>query len=387
MNVTVGCGDLKVGLQHVINVIPSKTTLPILNHILFEAGSGQLTLSATDLEVSLKTKVNAQIEKEGNVTIPGRLLYDVVREIPDVPLSIKSDENNRINLKYSRGQYTFFGEDSREFPQRPAIDVKHEIEVEKKRFSRHIEKTIFAVSNDELRAALMGVLLQVRENEYRMISTDGHRLVRVINKSFETEEKINDIIIPVKALNLLQKNLNSSGNVKISFGSNHVIFDLEEASISVSLIEGKYPEYEKVIPVNEEKILNTNREQMITALRTVSVVANKITQQVKISIDKDKITVKSEDMDRGEGIETIEAEYTGEPLDIGFNSAYVLDVLRHIDTENVQLKFDSAVSASLVFPMEQEKDEDVLMLVMPIKLRESVAAVGEKTDMGDQKDS
>ncbi len=370
MNITVGCGELKSGLQHVINVIPSKTTLPILNHVLIEASGGRLTLSATDLEVSLRTHVDVTIEEEGSTTIQGRLLYDVVREIPDVPISLKTDDNKRIIMSYSRGRYTFFGENPKEFPQRPAIDVEHEIVIEKKKFSRNLDKTIFAVSNDELRAALMGVLLQIRENEYRAVATDGHRLVRIIDKGFITDEAIDDVIVPVKALNLLQKNLEGDGNIKISFGSNHVVFDLDKASISASLIEGKYPDYEKVIPVNDNKKLIINREQLITALRTISVVANKITQQIKIYIEQDKVTVTSRDMDRGEGIETIEAEYTGDPLDIGFNSAYLLDVLRHIDTENVIIRLDTAVSATLVFPMKQEKDEDLLMLVMPIKLRE-----------------
>ena len=370
MRFTAACSDLKKGLHLVIDVIPPKTTLPILSHILFEAKNGQLSLNATDLEVTLKTQVHANVESKGSITIPGRLLYDVVREIPDVPLSIVLEESNRIQLKYSRGTYTFFGEDAKNFPKLPAIKVKHEVNFSGKKLQRHIDKTVFAISNDELRPALMGVLFQVQEHEFRAVSTDGHRLVKIIDKGFSTDEAVDDIVIPVKALNLLQKNMGDSGDVKISFATNYVVFDLENASISATLIVGKYPDYEKVIPDNEDKKLVIKRDQFVTSLRTVSVLANKITQQVRISLEPDKITISSQDIDRGEGFETIEADYTGEPMEIGFNSAYLLEVLRHVDTEDVIFRFNTDTSPTLVFPAEQEKNEDLLMLVMPIKLRE-----------------
>ena len=373
MKFSIGCSDLKKALQQVINVIPTKTTLPILSHVLFELKDNQITLSATDLEVSLKTIIKLSpdgAESEGSITISGRLLFDVVRELPDIPLDISVVDNNRILVKSSRGQYTFFGEDIKDFPQLPAIDVKHEISFNRKLLHEHIDKSLFAVSTDELRASLMGVLLQVKENEYRMVSTNGHRLVKIINKRFTGGEPVDDIIIPVKALNLLQKNLESDGDVKVSFASNHVIFDLDNVIINAMLIEGKYPDYDKVIPSNNDKKLLINREQLISALRTVSVLANKITQQVKISLEKSKVTIASQDMDRGEGLETIEAEYTGDPMEIGFNSVYLLDVLNHLDSENVEFLLDTSVSPALVFPENQKEDEDILMLVMPIKLRE-----------------
>jgi len=370
MKFNIPCSKLKMGLQQVIDVIPAKTTLPILSHILFEAKSGQLTLSATDLEVSLKTQLQATIESEGSVTIPGRLLFDVVRELPDVPLNISKDESNRIILTFSKNKYTFFGGDDKDYPQLPAIDVKYEITFDKKKLQRYVEKTIFATSTDELRPALMGVLFQVGENDYKAVSTDGHRLVKIIDKSFTTKDIIDDVIIPVKGLNLLLKSIDGDGDIKISFATNYIVFDLENTSISATLMEGKYPDYEKVIPLNEHKKLVINREKFISSLRTVSVLANKITQQIKIDIEPDKVTITSEDMDLGEGIEIVEAEYTGEPMEIGFNSNYLLEVLSHLDTEDVIFTFDTSVSAALVFPMIQEEDENLLMLVMPIKLKE-----------------
>ncbi len=370
MKLTVSCSDLKLGMQQVINVIPNKTTLPILAHVLVEAKDGVLSLSATDLEVTLNTKVEANIEEEGSITISGRLLFEVIREIPEIPLNISTDESNRIQLKYSRGEYTFFGEDPKDFPQLPAIDVKHQINFSGSKLKRIIDMTLFAVSTDELRAALMGVLFQVKNDGCTTVSTDGHRLVRVNDTSFSASEEISDVIIPVKALNLLLKNLDTEGDVKISFASNYIVFELEKASINATLIEGRYPDYEKVIPSSNDKILIVKKADMMSALRTVSVLANKITQQVRLKIESDSVIITSQDMDRGEGIETLQVEYSGEPIEIGFNSAYLLDILKHVDTENILFKFDMPTSATLIFPEQQAEGEDILMLVMPIKLRD-----------------
>ncbi|MFC1563895.1 DNA polymerase III subunit beta [candidate division KSB1 bacterium] len=370
MKFSVSCSDLKTGMQQIINVIPSKTTLPILGHVLFEAKDNTLSLSGTDLEVTLNTKIPATIEQEGAITINGRLIFDVIREIPDIPLEISVDESNRVLMKYSRGQYTFFGEDSKDFPQLPSIDVKHEVKYSTGNLKRLIEKTIFAVSTDELRAALMGILLQVKENECRAVSTDGHRLSRIIDKNFSATEELNDVIIPTKALNLLNKGLDEKGDVKIALAENHIVFELENLVISATLIEGRYPDYEKVIPHNNEKILRVNREQVVSALRTVSVLANKITQQVRLKVSLNNIVISSQDMDKGEGFESLEAEYSGEELEIGFNSNYLVEILKHIDTENVLFHFDTATSATLLFPENQSENEDLLMLVMPIKLRD-----------------
>ncbi|MCP4723888.1 MAG: DNA polymerase III subunit beta [bacterium] len=370
MKFSVSCSDLKSGMQQIINVIPSKTTLPILGHVLFEAKEGVLSLSGTDLEVTLNTKIPATIELEGAVTISGRLLFDVIREIGDIPLEISVDESNKVLLKYSRGQYTFFGEDPKDFPQLPSINVKHEIKYSNIKLKRLIEKTLFAVSTDELRAALMGILFQVKENECRAVSTDGHRLSRIIDQSFTSAEELNDVIIPTKALNLLSKGLEEEGEGKISLAENHIVFELENVIISATLIEGRYPDYEKVIPHNNEKVLRVNREQVISALRTVSVLANKITQQVRLKIASNNLTISSQDMDRGEGFESLEAEYSGENIEIGFNSNYLIEILKHIDTENVLFHFDSSTSAALLFPENQLENEDLLMLVMPIKLRD-----------------
>ncbi|MFC1557349.1 DNA polymerase III subunit beta, partial [candidate division KSB1 bacterium] len=222
----------------------------------------------------------------------------------------------------------------------------------------------------ELRAALMGVLFQVRKNELCAVATDGHRLVRIINKDFSGPDGVDDVIVPLKALNLLLKNLDEEGDIKISFAHNYITFDLDDAAINATLIDAKYPEYEKVIPVDNEKKLVIKREEFISALRTISVLANRITQQIKIQLKPNGITLVSQDMDRGEGEETVGAEYTGEEMEIGFNSNYLLDILRHIDTDEVVFRFGSPTSASLAFPNDQEENEDILMLVMPIKLRD-----------------
>jgi len=370
MEISVACSDFREGLQQVVNVIPSKTTVPILSHILFEVENERVTLVATDLEISLKTTVPATVNAEGSITIPGRLLFDVVRELPDIPLSMNVEEGNRIILKSSRGQYMFFGGDSKDFPQLPTIDVKNEITLKKEELKRLIEKTVFAVSMDELRSALMGVLFQFRKSELRAISTDGHRLVRIKNSKFITTDDIDDVIVPLKALNLLLKSLDDEGDIKISFADNYITFDLDNTAINAALIDAKYPDYEKVIPQGNNNTLLINREEFMAGLRTISILANKTTQQIKIKLQPSSIILTSQDMDRGEGEETIDAEYTGDSMEIGFNSTYLQEVLKHIDTDEAIFKFGSSTSAALAFPASQVENEDILTLVMPIKLRD-----------------
>jgi len=370
MKFSIPCVELKRCLQHITGVIPSKTTLPALNQILLQAKNGTLTITATDLEISIKITVQASVETEGSITITGRLLYDFVREIPDAPLQF-SVEDKSIHIQYPRGKYTFFGQDPLEYPQLPEIEKKQSLTINKRALFRHLDKVIFAVAVEELRPALTGVLFQIRQKEYRLVSTDGHRLVKIINTNFSAPEDIPDVIIPVKALNLLLKVFgDGEGEINLSFAQRYVLFESENAAISATLIEGKFPEYERVIPTNEHKQLIINREQFNSSLRAASVVAHHINQQIKLSIQSDKVNIFAQDMDLGEGVETVEAEYTGDPIEIGFSASYLLAILNHIDTEHVKLRFDTPVSAALVFPMVQREGEDILMLVMPIKLAE-----------------
>jgi len=370
MKFTIPCSILKNELQVLSGVLPSKTTLPIIGNILFEAKNGKLFLTATDLEVSLQSSLDCEVEKEGAVAIPGKILSDIVRELPDYPIQFSSDEEFRVVITTPSGELNIFGADDKEFPQIPKIKKKSELTLNSAKIKRMTEKVLLAVSKDELKGVLTGVLFQFKESDLRMVATDGHRLARIMDKSFSSEDDLIDIIIPPKALGLFLKNAEEEEFV-FTIGDNYVIFDLGAKTIYSSLLQGEFPDYERVIPVNNEKQLVVDREKLIQSLRLVQVFANRMTLQVKMSLTKDQAEISSEDADRGAGNDTIPADYDNEDIVIGFNAGYLLDSLRIIDTENVVIEMDKPDSGCIILPQEQQEEEDIFILVMPIKLKDA----------------
>ena len=233
---------------------------------------------------------------------------------------------------------------------------------------RIIHRTVFAVSTDELRPAMMGVLLQPKEKELRAVSTDGHRLVRFSYKVPKNSGLKRDIIIPAKALNIVNKSVDG-GAVKMSMSDTHVKFDFDSTTLVSRLIDETYPNYESVIPAENDKALTVNREHMMNAIRRVALYASATTHQIKLSARKDELTVSAQDLDfGGEATERVDADYNSDVLDIGFNSTYLVDSLSHLDAERVTFLFSAPTRAGIVSPSGDKTDEDVLMLVMPVRL-------------------
>jgi DNA polymerase-3 subunit beta len=358
-------------IQSIIGVVPVKTTIPILGNILLELQDDTLTLTGTDLEVSISTKLNVQKERDGAVAIPAKILFEIVRELPDIPLELDCDEQYRITLQTEKGFYKLSGESRDEFPRISMKDSQGSFEVESERMARMVDKTLFAVSTDELRTTLMGVYLKVTDNELRMVATDGHRLVKFQDKGFSAPELDNETIIPTKALNLLLKNIGSSESIKVNLSSDHIIFELDGTTIYSKGIDGTFPSYERVIPVDNDKKLIVNRDLLSASVKRVSIFSNSITHQIRLSLTHGQVKIQSEDIEfGGEAQENIEVEYDDENLDVGYNANYLLDILRHLDTEEVEIRVKDATSAGILFPASQEENEEVLMLLMPIRLNE-----------------
>ena len=369
MKFFVNSNDLRNVLLSVINVVPAKTTLPILGNVLFSLKDNKLHLSATDLEVTIKTFAKVKTEKEGGVALPGKIIGDIIRQLPDVPLDITVDENYRANIKTEIGEYVIAGESESEFPSIPKADIKYEVNVEGDILERIINKTLFAVSMDGIKSSIMGVYLQFLKNELRAVSTDGHRLVRVINKNVKIKENVGGCITSSKALTQFLKNRTEGGTVRLSISDNYLIFNFNDFVVYSRLIEGMYPDYEKVIPKDNKNRLTVDRNMMESSVKRISVFANKVTQQIKLKLSENSVEISSEDVDYGkEGREKITADYNGEEMTIGYNAGYILDILGHTDTEKVVFDFGSSTSAGLAYPAEQRENEDILMLVMPIKL-------------------
>jgi DNA polymerase III subunit beta len=369
MKFSVKSTDLQKALAKTISVVPSRSTLPILENLLFDITSNTLKITATDLEISISVSLEVKGSENGTIAIPAKRIFDTVRALPDTNVIFSVDkESNKIKMKTENGEYTLTGEASDEFPSIPEFKGENEISLDVLLLQKLINTTLFAVSVDELRPSMMGVLLHFTKSEIRTVATDGHRLVRIVNKNFHGDKEAKEIIVPSKALSLFDK-VSVGSDVKVFISKTHVMFRFENASLISRLIEEKYPNYESVIPLDNDKMLIINKHEMLQSVRRVSLYSNSTTHQVRISASKDELRITAEDVDFGsEAKEKISCDYNNDDLEIGFNSSYVVDVLSHLDCDEVQFKLSSPNRAAIISPQTQKEGEDVLMLIMPVRL-------------------
>jgi DNA polymerase-3 subunit beta len=368
MKFHVSSSELQKALIKVNGVVPTRSTLPILENLLFDVVGNILKITATDLEIAMSVDIQVSGMENGKIAIPAKRITDTVRALPDIKVMFSVDtESNKIKMVTENGEYALTGESSDEFPTTPQFKTENEIEIDIEALRRLINKTSFAVSTDELRPAMMGILFQVKNAELCAVATDGHRLVRTKNKALKTKFK-KDIVIPAKALNLVAK-FNEEGMIKIYVNDSHVMFQFQGTTLVSRLIEENYPNYESVIPQDNEKHLTVGTNQLLSSVRRVSLYSSSTTHQIRMSIKNNEISIAAEDIDFGsEAKETIPCNYSAEPMEIGFNANYVSDILTHIESEEVVFHLNSPTRAGIILPHKQKEGEDVLMLVMPVRL-------------------
>lgn len=369
MKFSVQTYDLQQVLGIISGVIPSKSTLPILENFLFEVADSMLNITATDLDISMSVSVKIKSGSSGKMAVPAKRLLDTMRSLPNTEISFSADlSSNKIIMKTQNGEYKLSGEPSDNFPTIAKFKSSEELQIDQELFKRLINKTSFAVSSDELRPAMMGIFFQIKKKEIKAAATDGHRLVRVNNTSFTSSSFERDIVIPAKALNLAVRSL-SGAQCMLSLNDSHIRFTMGEVTLTSRLIEEKYPNYESVIPLDNEKKLIVNKNELLASVKRTSVYASTTTHQVRLSLKKNSLTVSAEDIDFGsEANETHTCDYTAEPMEIGFNASYLVDILSHIDTDEVMMMFSTPTRAGIIKPTTQQKDENILMLVMPVRL-------------------
>lgn len=358
-------------IQNVMNGVPTRTTLPILSNILLEATNSKLKFAATDLDVSVMTTIPIGSAKKGAITIPARAFYDILRELPECDVEVQISEN-RMEIKAERGSYKLSGIPAEEYPKLPGVNLAKEIKIPGADLVRMIRKARFAVSTDETRPALNGVLWHTSGNNMQMVATDGHRLAKVSLKNTKLKGLHEDVIIPPKVLDLLTKLLgDEEKEIGIVFEENNMIFNLGDTVLASRLIEGPYPNYEQVIPRDSDKKLVVNKEFLNGAVRRMLILANTLTHQVKFSLKKDNLELSSANFDLGgEANESLPCDYVGEPIDVGYNASYVLDVLKQMEGDEVIFELGTAVSAGKIYSSEKKEEEDYLCLLMPLRLAE-----------------
>ena len=369
MKFSASSTELQKVLGTIGGVIPSRSTLPILENFLFHAAGNRLTVTATDLDIAMSVAIPIRDGNNGMIAVPAKRLTETIRSLPNIDVTMVADAaQNRVVMSTANGEYRLTGESSENYPAIPVFKGEDRLEINNDILRRLIAKTVFAVSADELRPAMLGIFFQLKGNELSAVATDGHRLVRMRITGIDIGSIQREMIIPAKALTLVLKGITGT-NSAVEISQTHAKFSLGESTLVTRLIEEKYPNYETVIPLDNTKKLVVDKQQLLDSVRRTSLYASSTTHQVRFGLKKNSVTVSAEDIDFGsEARETLECEYSSDPMDIGFNSAYVADVLNHIDTEEVVFLFSTPTRASIVQPVTQRDGEDLLMLVMPVRL-------------------
>lgn len=372
MKFTVSSADLQRALAVAGAAVPTKATLPILECVLFERDGDALRLAATDLEVSIVQRLPVSFEQNGTearsrVAVPARRLLDTLRALPALPVTVTTDAEFNVTLTTDQGRFKMVGFDGADYPALPSLDGAAAIETTADVLHRAIDKTAFAASTDALRPAMQGVLFQLRDSGATVVATDGHRLVRLSLDALTASEPL-DVIVPQKALSLAAK-AGSDGACTIRTAQGHVGFDFGETQVVGRLIDEAYPNYEAVIPLENEKRLVVGREALLAAVRRVALYSSSLTNQIRLSLEADALTVSAEDIERAsEARERVLCDYAAEPMDIGFNAKYLTEVLQNVDGEDAVFEFSSPNRAGVVSPADAPDGERLLMLIMPVML-------------------
>lgn len=369
MKFTAQIKPLQEALAKVIAVIPSKSTLAQLETVLAELKKNTLKLTGTDLEITVSVEIEVSGKADGSANIPARLFNDIIRALPDGEMTFSLEKTTRrAQLQTAQGNYTLTVDETAQLPNTMA-DFKPEgsITLDASVLKRMIAKTTFAVSTDELRPSMMGVLFQFSPDGTRAVATDGHRLVRIINSNLKTDNEL-DIIIPAKALSLASKSFADDKSLSFSFSATHVQFKTDDVSILSRLIDERYPNYEAVIPRENDKQMLISKDAMLRSVKRVSIFANSTTRQLRFQLAKDQLSVLAENFDAGsEAKEFIPCDYGFDDLTIGFNGRFIEDALSHLDGDEVTVRFSTPTRAAIVEPLKQD-GEDLMMLVMPVRL-------------------
>src|SRR5947199_4125670 len=371
MKFIVSSSSLLKQMQHIAGVINSNTVLPILEDFLFEIEKGKLTVVATDLETVMRIQLDIEAKDNGKVCIPAKILMDSLKNIADQPLSFNIDKNFAVEITSDNGKYKVMGENPDNFPKEPAADDTTSFTMTSSALITAISKTLFAVSNDDLRPAMTGVFFELDKKGIQFVATDAHRLVRY-KRTDASSPKIDSFIVPRKPLNLLKSALpDNDDEITLSYNNNHLFVKHGTTQMSCRLIDARFPDYKVVIPTDNPYKMVVAKPDFQSALRRVSVFSNKSTNQVALNISGSELQLAAQDVDFSfEGNERMKCQYDGEDITIAFNARFLIEMLNAADSDEIRLELSTPTKAGIIKPTEMENNEDVMMLVMPLMLNQ-----------------
>jgi len=370
MKFIVSSATLLKQLSAINGVITTNPVVPVLENFLFEINEGVLTVTASDLQTSMITELGVEAKENGNIAIPAKILMDTLRNLPEQPVTFSIEEETySIEISSENGRYKLSGENATDFPRVPSVNDGFTLDISSSLLNTAITSTLFATSSDELRPAMSGVYAVINNTNTTFVATDGHRLVRYRRVDIASDTH-NTVLLPRKALNLIKNALPSESTlVKFEFTPSNAYFSFQNIQMICRLIDERFPDYENVIPQENTKKLVIERADFVNSLKRIAIYSNKTTNQVRLKIAGSELVISAEDLDfSNEANERLTCEFEGEDIEIGFNGKFLLEILNNITTSKVIMELSEPNKAALLFPEENNENEDILMLVMPVML-------------------
>ncbi len=370
MKFIVSSSQLLKQLQILGGVINANNTLPILDNFLFELSNNELKISASDLETTMSTSIEVEANETGAIAVPARLLLEILKTFAEQPLTFKVEENNTIEISSESGKYALAYADGEEFPKAVALEAPSSTTLVGNILATAISKTIFASGNDDLRPVMSGVFFQFSQESLTFVATDAHKLVKYIRKDVQANEAA-EFIMPKKPLTLLKNILSGSDQeVTIEYNDTNAKFLFGESILICRLIDGKYPNYEAVIPKENPNKLTLDRGLFYNSVRRVSIFSSKTTHQIRLKMAGTELKISAEDLDfSNKADERLQCSYEGDDMQIGFNSRFLLEMLNHLNSNEILLEMSLPNRAGILTPIDGlEEGEEITMLVMPVML-------------------
>ena len=371
MKLTIEREPLLKALGHVQSVVERRTTIPILANMLLSAGDGMLGLSATDMDLAIDEKVAADVQQAGGITAPAHTLFDIVRKLPEgAEVALETSTDGRVDIRAGRSRFSLSALPTEEFPAMAGGDMPHRFSIAAAELRRLIDRTRFAISTEETRYYLNGIFLHAAEAAgepvLRAVATDGHRLARADMPLPEGAGDMPGVIVPRKAVGEVRKLVDESTDaVDIALSETRIQFSFDRVLLGSKLIDGTFPDYERVIPTGNEKLLRIDRDGFAEAVDRVSTISTEKSRAIKLSLGQGNLTLSASSPDNGTATEELEAGYDDEPLEIGFNSRYLLDIAGQIEGDDAQFAFADSASPTVVL---DTADASALYVLMPMRV-------------------
>ena len=366
MKFVVDKNILQDSLLHVSKIIPNRSTMPILNCALFSVSGNRLILKSTNLDTYISCEIDINTGEDGSICIPVLKLNEILSALPDCELNFSISANGKITINNNIGNYSIMALNPEEFPSEPILESINNINIPSKLMKNMITNTLYAASKDDLKPVLQGVLFNIENNTITAVSTDGHRLVKTVNNVIGDDNQ--KVIVPSKFLSALMDNFQSNQDISLQLSDNHIMVQLNNINIISRIIKDQYPDFESVIPYENNKEVRIDKNDLINAVKRVSIFSNKTTKQISLSFSDGEATISTEDPDNVTSAkESIQCEYEGENIVIGFNAVFLLEILKSQNGSSVTIKLENSLTAG-IFISEPEDEEDTLTLLMPTRL-------------------